>query len=36
VGIAALFDSPVGIVFHYPTNSLYVVDGGNFVIRRVY
>jgi hypothetical protein len=34
VGTAALFDGPFAIVFHYPSNSLYVVDSANFLIRR--
>jgi cysteine-rich repeat protein len=36
IGTAALFDGPFSIVFHYPTNSLYVHDGANYVIRRIY
>jgi cysteine-rich repeat protein len=36
VGTAALLNSPVGLAFHFPTNSIYVVDGGNFLIRRIY
>ncbi len=35
VGIAALFDTPFGIAFHFPTNALFVLDSGNNVIRRV-
>jgi hypothetical protein len=34
VGTAALFDGPFAIAFHYPSNTLYVVDSANFVIRR--
>jgi DNA-binding beta-propeller fold protein YncE len=34
VGTAALFDQPFAIAFHYPSNSLYVVDSANFLIRR--
>ena len=36
VGTGALFDGPFAIAFHYPSNSLYIVDSGNFVIRRCY
>ena len=35
VGAAAAFSNPFDIVFHYPTNSLFIADGGNAVIRRV-
>ena len=34
-GAAALFDSPFSVVFHWPSNSLFVFDSGNFVIRRI-
>ncbi len=36
VGTAALFNSPFSLAFHHPTGSLFVVDGGNFVIRRIF
>jgi cysteine-rich repeat protein len=35
VGALALFNGPYDIVFHFPTNSLFVLDGGNNVIRRI-
>ncbi len=35
VGTAALFDSPFGLAYHWPSSSLFVVDGGNEVIRRI-
>src|SRR5690606_9868025 len=35
VGVAAQFDGLFDIVFHQPSNSLFVYDGGNNVIRRV-
>jgi len=34
-GTAALFNNPFSIVYHFPSNSLFVLDGGNYVIRRV-
>lgn len=35
LGAAAQFKGPFSIVFHYPTNALFVLDGGNFVLRRI-
>jgi hypothetical protein len=35
IGTAALLNSPVGLVFHYPSNSLFFFDSGNHVIRRI-
>ena len=35
VGTAARFDGPFDVVFHYPSGSLFVYDGGNNVIRRI-
>jgi hypothetical protein len=35
VGTAARLDGPFDIVFHYPSNSLFFLDGGNNVIRRI-
>ncbi len=35
VGAAAQINFPWSIAFHYPSNSLFWVDGGNNVIRRV-
>ena len=35
VGTAAAFSNPFDIVFHYPSNSLFVVDSANYVIRRI-
>jgi cysteine-rich repeat protein len=32
---AAEFDGPFGITFHYLSNSLFVLDGGNNLIRRI-
>ena len=34
-GTAALFDNPFSIVYHYPSSSLFIIDAGNYVIRRV-
>lgn len=34
-GSAAVFSNPFSIVFHFPSNSLFVLDGGNAVIRRI-
>jgi len=34
-GSAARFANPFSIAFHYPSNSLFVLDGGNSVIRRI-
>jgi len=35
IGTAALFDGPFEIAFHFPTNSLFVLDAANYVIRRI-
>lgn len=35
VGSAAQFKGPFSMAFHYPTNSLFVLDGGNYVLRRI-
>jgi hypothetical protein len=35
IGTNAELDTPFGVVFHYPSNSLFVLDAGNNVIRRV-
>jgi cysteine-rich repeat protein len=35
VGTAALFSAPYEMAFHFPTNSLFVLDAGNYVIRRI-
>jgi hypothetical protein len=35
VGAAVQLDSPFSIVFHYPSGSLFILDSGNYVIRRV-
>jgi len=35
VGAAALFNDPFSVVFHQATNSLFVFDDGNSVIRRI-
>jgi cysteine-rich repeat protein len=35
VGTAALFDNPWNIAFHYPSQSLFVTDSANNVIRRL-
>ncbi len=35
VGSAALFDGPYSVVYHFPSGSLFVADGGNQVIRRI-
>jgi cysteine-rich repeat protein len=34
-GALAQLDSPFSIAYHYPSRSLFFVDGANFVIRRV-
>ena len=34
-GAAARFTSPFAMAFHWPSNSLFVLDGGNNVIRRI-
>ncbi len=35
VGTAARLNGPWSIAFHYPSNSLFVNDSGNFLIRRI-
>jgi hypothetical protein len=35
VGAAAAFNAPFNIAFHFPSNSLFVYDSGNSVIRRI-
>lgn len=35
VGTAAQFSNPFSIAFHFPSSSLFVVDSGNSVIRRI-
>lgn len=35
LGSAALFDNPFSVVFHYPSNSLFVYDSGDVVLRRI-
>jgi cysteine-rich repeat protein len=35
VGLASQFSQPWSIVYHHPTRSLFVSDGGNEVIRRI-
>jgi hypothetical protein len=35
VGSAAAFANPWSMAFHFPSNSLFIVDGGNAVIRRI-
>jgi cysteine-rich repeat protein len=35
VGTQAQLDGPFDVVFHYPSNSLFVYDGANNVIRRI-
>jgi cysteine-rich repeat protein len=35
VGAAAAFNLPFSIAFHFPSNSLFVYDSGNSVIRRI-
>jgi len=35
IGSQVQLNAPVGLVFHYPTNSLFVVDAGNYLIRRI-
>jgi cysteine-rich repeat protein len=34
-GAMTQWNSPFHTVFHFPSRSLFVVDGGNFVIRRI-
>ncbi len=35
VGQNARLNTPVDIAFHFPSNSLFVLDGGNYIILRV-
>jgi cysteine-rich repeat protein len=35
IGTAAQFDGPFSMAFHFPSNSLFVVDSANAVIRRI-
>lgn len=35
VGNAAQFNLPFSVAYHFPSRSLFVVDGGNNVIRRI-
>jgi len=35
VGAAAQWSGPFDIAFHWPSNSFFVIDGGNYVIRRI-
>jgi hypothetical protein len=35
VGIQARFDTPWDVAYHPTSNSLFVLDGGNAVIRRI-
>lgn len=35
VGTMSAWNGPFDIAFHWPSNSFFVVDGGNFVIRRI-
>ncbi|MBK9263754.1 MAG: DUF4215 domain-containing protein [Polyangiaceae bacterium] len=35
VGAATQWSGPWDIAFHWPSNSFFVVDAGNFVIRRI-
>ena len=34
-GADARFNQPRGLAFHAPTHSLFLLDAGNFVLRRV-
>jgi outer membrane protein assembly factor BamB len=34
-GVTSQWSNPFSTVFHFPSRSLFVVDGGNFVIRRI-
>jgi hypothetical protein len=34
-GAAAQLNNPFALAFHYPSNSLFIADGGNAVIRRI-
>lgn len=35
VGILAQFQGPFSVAYHFPSNSIFVVDGANDVIRRI-
>ncbi|HEY8378382.1 MAG TPA: hypothetical protein VIK91_17920 [Nannocystis sp.] len=35
VGTAARFNGPFSLTFHFPSNSLFILDGANRVIRRL-
>jgi hypothetical protein len=35
VGSATAWNGPFDIAFHWPSNSFFVIDGANFVIRRI-
>jgi cysteine-rich repeat protein len=35
VGAAAALDNPFSVTYHFPSRSLFFVDGGNAVIRRI-
>ncbi len=35
MGTSARFDTPFGVTFHYPSNSSFVLDSNNDVIRRI-
>ena len=35
VGVNALFNNPFSLAFHYPSSSLFVLDAGNRVVRRI-
>ncbi len=35
VGLAAELSNPFSVAFHFPSNSIFVLDSGNSVIRRI-
>jgi cysteine-rich repeat protein len=35
IGAAALLENPYAVAFHYPSHSLFFIDAGNAVIRRI-
>lgn len=35
IGSQAQLKGPFHVVFHYPSNSLFVMDGGNYVLRQI-
>jgi len=35
-GTAALFDTPYDVHWHWPSNTLFVVDSNNYVIRHIH